>query len=103
MPNDEQTTEAWRTCRVGSCNRHQDCMYMPCRSTPQPFQQTTERAGNWYRVDAPDDGFTCGVRVSLGRISGAGPSLANIVGWEFGDAIELFRERGWKIEGPLAP
>ena len=30
-----QSSEAltsWDTCRVGSCHRHQDCMYRPCRN-----------------------------------------------------------------------
>lgn len=25
-------TEAWQTCRIGSCQRHQECMYFPCRN-----------------------------------------------------------------------
>lgn len=65
-------------------------------------RQDTTAAENWYRVNAPNDGFTCGVRVQLGRVTGSGPRLANIVGWEFGDAIELFSENGWIMEGPLA-
>ena len=24
--------DAWRRCRIGSCQRHQDCMYHPCRA-----------------------------------------------------------------------
>jgi len=24
--------EDWETCRIGSCHRHQKCMYRPCRS-----------------------------------------------------------------------
>lgn len=56
--------------------------------------QTT---GNWYRFDSPDE-WTCGVKVRDCRVVATGPSLANIVGWEFGDALELARESGWKVE-----
>lgn len=65
-------------------------------------EEKTTGLGNWYRVVGSNDEFTCGVRVLRGRITRAGPRLAKIVGWEFGDATELFRERGWKLEGPLA-
>lgn len=29
----EKTTdqELWETCRIGSCQRHRQCVYMPCR------------------------------------------------------------------------
>lgn len=26
--------EGWRSCRVGSCHRHQQCQYGPCRASP---------------------------------------------------------------------
>jgi hypothetical protein len=25
----------WESCRIGSCQRHQDCMYQPCRAAVQ--------------------------------------------------------------------
>lgn len=27
----------WKTCRIGSCQRHRECMYRPCRNS-QPSQ-----------------------------------------------------------------
>lgn len=33
-PRGEATTtiETWTTCRIGSCHRHRECMYRPCRA-----------------------------------------------------------------------
>lgn len=25
--------DAWEHCHIGSCQRHQDCMYRPCRAS----------------------------------------------------------------------
>jgi len=25
-------TQRWQDCRIGSCQRHQECMYVPCRA-----------------------------------------------------------------------
>lgn len=30
MPDPKSTTAAWTRCRIGSCQRHQRCMYRPC-------------------------------------------------------------------------
>jgi len=56
-----------------------------------------ETSGRWYRFDNPDE-WTCGVKVRYSRVIATGPSLGGIVGWEFGDALELARESGWTVE-----
>lgn len=39
------TAPAWQRCFVGSCHRHQDCMYRPCRAPqPAPERGTAEYA-----------------------------------------------------------
>ena len=41
MTDREQTsTTAWQSCPVGSCQRHQECMYSPCRSVGKSTQTT---------------------------------------------------------------
>jgi len=32
----EEKPGDWQSCRIGSCQRHQDCMYRPCRSLRIP-------------------------------------------------------------------
>ena len=59
--------------------------------------RTGEQPGRWYRFDNPDE-WTCGVKVRDCRVIATGPSLRGIVGWEFGDALELARESGWTVE-----
>ncbi|WP_217991050.1 hypothetical protein [Novosphingobium sp. Chol11] len=36
--------EAWERCHVGSCKRHQGCMYTPCRAHSQTDTQEGEGA-----------------------------------------------------------
>lgn len=39
MPSEIPTTK-WQTCPIGSCSRHQDCMYTPCRAVQAPSKTT---------------------------------------------------------------
>jgi hypothetical protein len=32
----------WESCPIGSCHRHRDCMYMPCRSTKPKHEDPAE-------------------------------------------------------------
>lgn len=34
----------WRTCRIGSCKRHEECMYTPCRNGPIERDELMELA-----------------------------------------------------------
>lgn len=49
------------TCRIGSCHRHEKCMYSPCRNTMvivQARQQGKTLAGARERVRAVAQGAT---------------------------------------------
>ncbi len=35
-------TDTWATCRIGSCQRHAECMYHPCRNDTQPPSPTDD-------------------------------------------------------------
>jgi hypothetical protein len=59
-------SEAWTWCRIGSCHRHQNCMYHPCRASvlPSEFARVSGAAAErrtivaWLRCEAAtwDDG-----------------------------------------------
>ncbi len=40
MQSDTPQTTAWERCTKGSCHRHQDCMYTPCRAVKVSEQKT---------------------------------------------------------------
>ena len=41
----------WQTCRIGSCHRHQECMYTPCRAVPRSETWTLNRRESKVFVD----------------------------------------------------
>lgn len=60
-----RASPAWRDCRIGSCHRHEDCMYRPCRSghrdnvaqtgDPPWFEKPEMRSWTQPYVDAGHD------------------------------------------------
>ena len=45
-PGQPETTtrQPWERCPIGSCGRHQECMYRPCRSADQTTAYTVDDA-----------------------------------------------------------
>lgn len=47
----------WQTCTIGSCHRHQRCMYRPCRNRGAPIERTKDMSDLKPMDVAPTDGY----------------------------------------------
>ncbi len=50
LPN----TTIWQRCHIGSCHRHQECMYHPCRAPiSEKIEEPSPEIGKIFRTNPP--------------------------------------------------
>ncbi len=95
------TTPAWQRCFVGSCHRHKDCMYRPCRAptdSHQGIHVNSQAAGaipNGSRVrktrSKPNDNHQDGeLATVLGSIARQQIGYGYFVEWDRHRGIAVF-------------
>lgn len=68
------------TCRIGSCQRHQKCMYTPCRNEPRVFTISARQQGKTL----------AGARDRVRRVA-EGATINGTYRLPVGESLEAFR------------